>query len=223
MTVSTSQDFNLDIDEIIAEAYEHLGGPPFVGNDGITARRSLNLLLSDWQNRGILLWTTEFTQLALVSGTSTYTIPSTTVAITEAASRRGTNDIQMTRITAEEYLKIPDKTTTGRTLQYATMKGRDNLSFLVWPTPENSTDTIEMHSIRRFFNFDQSIDNADVPYRYLPCLTMWLAYYLGFKRMGVPGTRVAALKAEYEALLTNAMAEDRERAALLIKPSIRFV
>ena len=98
MTVSTSQDFNLDIDEIIAEAYEHLGGPPFVGNDGITARRSLNLLLSDWQNRGILLWTTEFTQLALVSGTSTYTIPSTTVAITEAASRRGTNDIQMTRI-----------------------------------------------------------------------------------------------------------------------------
>ena len=145
MTVSTSQDFNLDIDEIIAEAYEHLGGPPFVGNDGITARRSLNLLLSDWQNRGILLWTTEFTQLALVSGTSTYTIPSTTVAITEAASRRGTNDIQMTRITAEEYLKIPDKTTTGRTLQYATMKGRDNLSFLVWPTPENSTDTIEMH------------------------------------------------------------------------------
>ena len=66
MAVSTSQDFNLDIDEIISEAYEHLGGPPFVGNDGITARRSLNLLLSDWQNRGILLWTTEFINLSLV-------------------------------------------------------------------------------------------------------------------------------------------------------------
>jgi len=52
---------------------------------------------------------------------------------------------------------------------------------------------------------------------------MGLAYYLGFKRMGIPATRVAALKAEYELLLSNAMAEDRERAAMLIKPSIRFV
>ena len=223
MTVSTSQDFNLDIDEIISEAYEHLGGPPFVGNDGITARRSLNLLLSDWQNRGILLWTTEFTDLALVQGTTTYTLPSTTAAVTEAVSRRDSNDIQMSRITAEEYLKIPDKTTQARCLQYATMKGRDNVNFLVWPAPENSTDTVRMHTIRRFFDFENSTDTADVPYRYLPCLTMGLAYYLGFKRMGIPATRVAALKIEYETLLSNAMAEDRERAAMLIKPSIRFV
>jgi len=223
MAVSTSQDFNLDIDEIISEAYEHLGGPPFVGNDGITARRSLNLLLSDWQNRGILLWTTEFINLSLVQGTATYSLPSTTMAVTEAVSRRGTNDIQMTRISAEEYLKVPDKTTQGRCLQYATMKGRDAVSVLVWPAPENSTDLIRMHSVRRFYDFEQSIDDADVPYRYLPCLTMGLAYYLGFKRMGIPATRVAALKAEYELLLSNAMAEDRERAAMLIKPSIRFV
>jgi len=103
------------------------------------------------------------------------------------------------------------------------MKGRDAVSVLVWPAPENSTDLIRMHSVRRFYDFEQSIDDADVPYRYLPCLTMGLAYYLGFKRMGIPATRVAALKAEYELLLSNAMAEDRERAAMLIKPSIRFV
>ena len=145
------------------------------------------------------------------------------MAVTEAVSRRGTNDIQMTRISAEEYLKVPDKTTQGRCLQYATMKGRDAVSVLVWPAPENSTDLIRMHSVRRFYDFEQSIDDADVPYRYLPCLTMGLAYYLGFKRMGIPATRVAALKAEYELLLSNAMAEDRERAAMLIKPSIRFV
>ena len=123
MAVSTSQTFNLDIDEIIAEAYEHLGGPPFVGNDGITARRSLNLLLSDWQNRGILLWTTGFTNQALVSGTEQYELPDNIMAVTEGVSRRGTNDISMTRISAEEYLQIPDKTTTGRSLQFATIKG----------------------------------------------------------------------------------------------------
>jgi hypothetical protein len=223
MAVSTSQDFNLDIDEIIAEAYEHLGGPPFVGNDGITARRSLNLLLSDWQNRGILLWTTQFTNQTMTSGTEEYTLAETVMAVTEAVSRRDSADISMTRISAEEYLKIPDKTTTGRPLQYATMKGREAISLFVWPTPENSTDIVRMHTVRRFFDFDQSIDDADVPYRFLPALSMGLAYYLGFKRMGISAERVAALKIEYENLLNNAMAEDKERAALLVKPSLRFV
>ena len=223
MPVSTSQDFNLDIDEIIAEAYEHLGGPPFVGNDGITARRSLNLMISDWQNRGILLWTTQFTNQTMTAGTEEYLLDSTVVAVTEAVSRRSSNDIQMTRISAEEYLKIPDKTTTGRPLQFATMKGRDQISLLIWPTPENSTDTVRMHTIRRFFDFDQSVDNADVPYRFLPALSMGLAYYLGFKRPKISPQRVAALKLEYEALLNNAMAEDKERAPMLIKPSLRLV
>ena len=100
MAVSTSQSFNLDIDEIIAEAYEHLGGPPFVGNDGITARRSLNLLLSDWQYRGILLWTTGFTNQALTSGTEQYELADSIMAVSEAVSRRDNGDISMTRISA---------------------------------------------------------------------------------------------------------------------------
>jgi hypothetical protein len=79
-----------------------------------------------------------------------------------------------------------------------------------------------MHTVRRFFNFDKSIDDADVPYRFLPALSMGLAYYVGFKRMGITAERMLALKTEYENLLSNAMAEDRERAALLIKPSLRF-
>jgi hypothetical protein len=222
MAVSTSQDFNLDIDEIIAEAYEHLGGPPFVGNDGITARRSLNLILSDWQNRGILLWTTEFINQTMTESTESYELADTVMAVTEAVSRRDNADISMTRISAEEYLKIPNKTTTGRAIQFATMKGRENITLFVWPTPENSTDIVRMHTVRRFFNFNESIEDADVPYRFLPALSMGLAYYLGFKRMGVSAERVGALKLEYENLLDNAMAEDKERAALLVKPSLRF-
>ena len=180
-------------------------------------------MLSDWQNRGILLWTTQFTNQTMTSGTEEYTLAETVMAVTEAVSRRDSADISMTRISAEEYLKIPDKTTTGRPLQYATMKGREAISLFVWPTPENSTDIVRMHTVRRFFDFDQSIDDADVPYRFLPALSMGLAYYLGFKRMGISAERVAALKIEYENLLNNAMAEDKERAALLVKPSLRFV
>jgi len=223
MAVSTSQDFNLDIDEIIQEAYEHLGGPPLVGNDGITARRSLNLLLSDWQNRGILLWTTEFTNQTMTESTASYTLATTVMAVTEAVCRRSGNDLQMTRISAEEYLKLPNKATEARPTQFATIKGRDAIILYLWPTPENSTDIVRMHTVRRFYNFDESIQDPDVPYRFLPCLTMGLAYYLGFKRAGISAERVAALRAEYEVLLSNAMAEDKERAALLIKPSLRFV
>ena len=119
MAVSTSQDFNLDIDEIIQEAYEHLGGPALVGNDSITARRSLNLLFTDWSNRGILLWKTSAVNQTMTEGTASYSLNSSVVAVTEAIIRRDNNDIEMDRISMEEYLKVPDKTSKGRPIQLA--------------------------------------------------------------------------------------------------------
>ena len=121
MAVSTSQDFNLDIDEIIQEAYEHLGGPALVGNDSITARRSLNLLFTDWSNRGILLWKTSAVNQTMTEGTASYSLDSSVVAVTEAIIRRDNNDIEMDRISMEEYLKVPDKTSEGRPIQLATL------------------------------------------------------------------------------------------------------
>jgi hypothetical protein len=119
MAVSTTTDFNLDIDEIIQDAFEHLGGPANTGQDSRTARRSLNLLLTDWSNRGILLWKTDFTNQTMAQGTASYSLAEDVVAVTEAIIRRDNQDIEMDRISMEEYLKIPDKTTTGRPIQFS--------------------------------------------------------------------------------------------------------
>ena len=170
MAVSTTTDFNLDIDEIIQDAFEHLGGPANTGQDSRTARRSLNLLLTDWSNRGILLWKTDFTNQTMTDGTASYSLAEDVVAVTEAIIRRDNQDIEMDRISMEEYLKIPDKTTTGRPIQFATHRQRDNVDIYVWPTPENSTDIVRMWTVNRTNDFNNSSDNADVPYRFLPLL-----------------------------------------------------
>jgi len=221
MAVSTTTDFNLDIDEIIQDAFEHLGGPANTGQDSRTARRSLNLLLTDWSNRGILLWKTDFTNQTMTDGTASYSLAEDVVAVTEAVIRRDNQDIEMSRISMEEYLKIPDKTTTGRPIQFATHRQRDNVDVYVWPTPENSTDIVRMWTVNRTNDFNNSSDNADVPYRFLPCLVSGLAYYLSLKRPGISAQRSQILKNHYEEQLLQAMEEDRERVSFRAVPRLR--
>lgn len=221
MAVSTTTDFNLDIDEIIQDAFEHLGGPANTGQDSRTARRSLNLLLTDWSNRGILLWKTDFTNQTMTQGTASYSLQEDVVAVTEAIIRRDNQDIEMDRISMEEYLKIPDKTTTGRPIQFATHRQRDNVDIYVWPTPENSTDIVRMWTVNRTNDFNNSSDNADVPYRFLPCLVSGLAYYLSLKRPGISAQRSQILKNHYEEQLLQAMEEDRERVSFRAVPRLR--
>lgn len=221
MAVSTTTDFNLDIDEIIQDAFEHLGGPANTGQDSRTARRSLNLLLTDWSNRGILLWKTDFTNQTMTQGTASYSLAEDVVAVTEAIIRRDNQDIEMDRISMEEYLKIPDKTTTGRPIQFATHRQRDNVDIYVWPTPENSTDIVRMWTVNRTNDFNNSSDNADVPYRFLPCLVSGLAYYLSLKRPGISAQRSQILKNHYEEQLLQAMEEDRERVSFRAVPRLR--
>ena len=223
MAVSTTTDFNLDIDEIIQDAFEHLGGPANTGQDSRTARRSLNLLLTDWSNRGILLWKTDFTNQTMTDGTASYSLAEDVVAVTEAIIRRDNQDIEMDRISMEEYLKIPDKTTTGRPIQFATHRQRDNVDIYVWPTPENSTDIVRMWTVNRTNDFNNSSDNADVPYRFLPCLVSGLAYYLSLKRPGISAQRSQILKNHYEEQLLQAMEEDRERVSFRAVPRLRTI
>ena len=223
MSVSTTTDFNLDIDEIIQDAFEHLGGPANTGQDSRTARRSLNLLLTDWSNRGILLWKTGFTNQTMTDGTASYSLAEDVVAVTEAIIRRDNQDIEMDRISMEEYLKIPDKTTTGRPIQFATHRQRANVDIYVWPTPENSTDIVRMWTVNRTNDFNNSSDNADVPYRFLPCLVSGLAYYLSLKRPGISAQRSQILKNHYEEQLLQAMEEDRERVSFRAVPRLRTI
>ena len=224
MAVSGTYDFNLDIDEVIQEATEMIGGEDTLGHEPASARRSINLMLKDWQNRGVLLWSTSVSSVTVAASTATYSLASSTIDALEVVLNRDSTDIQLQRITPEEYLLIPNKTQTGRPSQYSIRRERDNPVMSIWPLPDNATDVLKMEIISELQDVNKSaIQNADLPKRFLPCLTCGLAYYMSMKRPLVPENRIMMLKANYEELLMRAMEEDRERASMFIRPKLRYV
>lgn len=221
MATSGTYDFSMDIDEVIQEATEMIGGEQTLGHEPKSARRSINLLLQDWQNRGILLWTAGTTAISVSTSVTSYALTSSTIDITEAVVRRDNVDLQLERITMEEYLKIPRKSQTGRPNQYAIRRERGNPVLFLWPIPENTTDILKLEQVKYTEDVTKSAgQNADISRRFLPCLTTGLAYYMAMKRPGIDVGRIGLLKAEYEERLTNAMNEDRERASAYFLPRI---
>ena len=224
MAVSGTYNFNLDIDEVIQEAMEMIGGEDTLGYEPASARRSINLMLKDWQNRGILLWSTAVSSVTVAASTTAYDLASTTIDALEVVLNRDDTDIQLTRISPEEYLLIPNKTQTGRPMQYSIRRGRDNPVMSVWPIPENSTDVLKIEIFSELQDVNKSADqNADLPKRFLPPLTCGLSYYMSMKRPGVEAGRIQMLKVNYEEKLARAMEEDRERASMHIVPKLRVI
>ena len=224
MAVSGTYNFNLDIDEVIQEATEMIGGENTLGHEPASARRSINLMLKDWQNRGILLWSTSVSSVTVAASVTAYSLHASTVDALEVVLGRDDTDIQLTRISPEEYLLIPNKTQTGRPMQYSIRRGIANPTMSLWPIPENSTDILKMEVISELQDVDKSAEqNADLPKRFLPPLTCGLAYYMSMKRPGVEGQRIQMLKGNYEELLARAMEEDRERASMYILPRLGYI
>lgn len=221
MSSSGTYNFSMDIDEVIQEASEMIGGEQTLGHEPKSARRSINLLLQDWQNRGVMLWSVDTSTVSLTTSVTAYSFSSATVDVLEAVHNRDNRDIQLQRISMEEYMKIPNKGQTGRTTQYAIRNGRDNPTMYLWPIPENSTDTIKVETFTYLQDVNKSaIETADVSRKFLPCLTAGLAYNMAIKRPGVDMQRISMLKTEYEERMLRAMEQDRERTNLLLKPRI---
>ena len=223
MAVSGTYDFNLDIDQVIQEASEMIGGESTLGHEPESARRSINLMLKDWQNRGVLLWSTSTTTVTVVASTTSYSLDSSTINALEVVIGRSDTDVKLTRITPEEFMLIPNKTQTGKPNQYSIRRGRDNPILSVWPLPENSTDIIKLEIVKELQDVNKSaIQNADLPKRFLPCLTMGLAYYMSLKRPLVQPDRITLLKTNYEEMLNRALLEDRETSSIYILHRITF-
>jgi len=224
MATSGTFNFNLDIDEVIQEATEMIGGEQTLGHTPASARRSINLMLKDWQNRGILLWTTYTTLVTVSTSVTSYALSGDTLDALEVVLRRDDTDLQLQRISFEEYQVIPNKKQTGRPTQFSIKRNRDNPTILLWPIPENATDILNIEGIRELEDVDRSAgQNADMPKRFLPPLTCGLSYYLSMKTPGTTPDRIGMLKSNYEQLLLTAMEEDRERANLFLKPKLGYI
>ena len=223
MATSGTYSFSMDIDEVIQEAMEMIGGEATLGEEPRSARRSINLLLQDWQNRGIQLWTIGTTAVTVTTSVTSYTLGAENIDVLEAVVNRSGIDLQLERISMEEYMKVPRKGQTGRPTQFAVRRGRDSATVYLWPVPENSTDTIKFEVVRYIQDVSRSSQTADVSRRFLPCLTAGTAYFMSMKRPGVDAGRIQMLKQEYEERLLRAQEEDKERASIYMRPRINFV
>lgn len=219
MTTSGSRDFNLDVGEIIEEAYERCGLEVRTGYDARTARRSLNLMFADWANRGLNLWTVAQGTTNLVQGTSTYTLTADVVGMLEMVLRRDGTDYEVERISRGDYLTFPNKTDQGRPSQFYFNRQIDPVITL-WQTPENSTDQLIYYYVQRIEDADALVNTTDLPFRFYPCMVAGLSYYLSMKRAP---ERIQILKAVYEEEFQRAAEEDEDRVPLKLQPSARYL
>jgi len=218
MAVSGSADFELDVSEYIEEAFERCGLEVRTGYDLNTAKRSLNLMLADWANRGLNQWTIEQTTVALTQGTGDYNLGADTIDVLNAVVRRSNTDYALERISRSDYINIPTKTQQARPSQFFVDR-QINPTLKLWPVPENSTDTVIIDRLVRIDDADTYSNTLDLPFRFYPCLAAGLAYYLAIKRAP---ERVQLLKAVYEEEFERAASEDRDRASFNIQPSMAY-
>jgi hypothetical protein len=219
MATSGSRDFDLDVADIIEEAYERCGLEVRTGYDARTARRSLNLMFADWANRGLNLWTVKQGTQALTSGTATYAFDATYTDLLEVVLRRSGTDYELDRMSRSDYLTLPNKSQTGRPSQFFYNR-QTTPEITLWPTPDSSTDSLVYYYVQRIQDVDALVNTTDAPFRFLPCMVAGLAYYIAMKKAP---ERVQLLKAVYEEEFQRAADEDEDRVALKLQPSIQYL
>jgi hypothetical protein len=233
MAISGTTAFNLDLTEIVEEAFERAGSEMRTGYDLRTARRSLNLLFADWANRGLNMWTFEQGTIPLVQGTATYDLPSDTVDLMEHVIRTGAGsastqaDLTITRISVSTYATIPNKLQQARPIQVWIERRQETPRITVWPVPDQGTALQPVYTfvywrLRRIDDAGNGVNTMDVPFRFLPCMVAGLAYYLALK-VENGAQRLDVLKQQYDEAWELASTEDREKASVRFVPRQMFI
>tara|TARA_R110000803_G_scaffold20612_1_gene52908 strand:- start:2985 stop:3674 length:690 start_codon:yes stop_codon:yes gene_type:complete len=228
MATSGTTAFNMDFTEIAEEAWERAGREMRSGYDLRTARRSMNLLTIEWQNRGINMWTIDSGTVSLVSGTSQYTLPTDTIDLLEQSIRTNAgdtntqSDINISRISVSTYASIPNKLSQGRPIQIWIERLVDAPRVNVWPVPDSNDYTLVYWRMRRVEDAGGGVETADMNFRFLPCLVAGLAYQIAMKDPEL-APRLQMLKSEYEAQFGLAAGEDREKASVRFVPRVARV
>jgi hypothetical protein len=216
-----------DMPEIFEEAFERAGLEMRTGYDLKTARRSLNLLTLEWQNRGLNLFTIEANTLAVTAGTATYTLPTDTIDIIEHQIRTGTGtnqiDTSLERVSVATYAQQTNKNTQGRPTQIYVQRLPTETKVTLWPVPDNTTAyTISYFRLKGIDGLSSGVGTtiSSVPPRFVPCLVAGMAYYIAMKK----NPQMAAnLKQEYEFQFQLAAGEDEETASIKFVPFNTFM
>jgi hypothetical protein len=218
-----------DLPELFEEAYERAGLEMRSGYDLKTARRSLNILTLEWQNRGLNLFTIEAGTLAITAGTSTYTLPSDTIDLIEHQVRTGTGttqtDTALERVSVATYAQQTNKNTQGRPTQIYVQRLPTEVKVTLWPVPDSTTPyTLSYYRLKGIDGLSNGIggDVSSVPPRFVPAFVSGIEYYIAMKKPDVAAL-VPLLKQEYEFQFQLAAGEDEETASIKFVPFDTFM
>ena len=228
MATSGTTAFNLDFAEIAEEAWERAGREMRSGYDLATARRSMNLMTIEWQNRGINMWTIDSGTVSLTADTSQYNLPADTIDLLDHVIRTNSgnvatqSDLTISRISVSTYAAIPNKLTTGRPIQVWIARLTAQPRINVWPVPSDGSYTFVYWRMRRVEDAGNGVETADMSFRFLPALVAGLAYHIAVK---VPelAERIQLLKGMYEEQYSLAADEDREKVSARFVPRISSI
>ena len=231
---TTTFESTFSIDDIITEAYERLGRFDYSGNDLRSARRSLNIMFQEWANRGLHYWQVKNNSITLVNGQSVYTMfRSTTDGTSDATAVYGVDDIleasyrasnidtPLTKVNRSQYQAFSNKTSEGVPSQYFVQRFIDKITVTLYLTPGSSEagNFLNYYYVKRIQDAGDYTNDADVPYRFVPCMTAGLAYYLAIKNAP---DRVQMLKMLYEDELQRALQEDGSSSSTYISPKVYY-
>jgi|TARA_S200002703_G_scaffold118352_1_gene104015 hypothetical protein len=232
---TTTFESSFYIDDIITEAYERIGMFDYSGNNIKTARRSLNIMFQEWANRGLHYWEIKNNSITLVDGQSEYTMyRSTADGTSDATAVYGVDDVlemsyrnsssvdfPLTKINRSEYQSLSNKTDEGTPTQYFVQRFIDKITVTLFLTP-GSTEAgnfINYYYVSRIQDAGSYTNNADVPYRFVPCMVSGLSYYLSQK---FAPQRTQEMKLLYEDELQRALQEDGSSSSSYISPKVYY-
>ena len=239
---TTTFDKTFAIDEIIEDAFERIGLRNVAGYQLKSARRSLNSLFQEWGNRGIHYWEIDELDLDLIEGqaeykffrassdgTSATSTPNGVYGISDIleaqlrSNRTQTtqSDSPMTKVDRSTYAGFSNKLSKGTPNQYFVQRFVDHVSIQIYPTPDSTNASKDMHFyyIKRIQDAGDYTNATDVPFRFVPCMTAGLAYYLAQK---YAPERLQAMKLFYEDELARALAEDGSASSTYITPKVYY-
>lgn len=228
MATSGTTAFNMEFTDIAEEAWERAGREMRSGYDLKTARRSMNLLTIEWQNRGINMWTIESGTVPLIKGQTQYALPADTIDLLEHQVRTNSgnvatqSDLNLSRISVSTYASIPNKLTQGRPIQLYVERLRDAPLVNVWPVPDTDNYTLYYWRMRRIQDAGSGAETSDMNFRFFPVLVAGLAYYIAMK-LPEMANRVPILKAVYDEQFALAAGEDREKASVRFVPRMGYM
>lgn len=218
-TTSGTSSFSLDVDEVIEQAIEPLGGEHQTGIDVEKARRTLNLVLIMLQNKEIPLSKLAYVTQVLTATTASYTLNTNIIDVLACSINDGTTDLEINRYSIQEYQDLPIKTTSGRPNTFLVQRNRDALDMTFWPVPDSvATYTAKMLVSQKIEDVTASYQKVDINTRYLPLLIAWLSYELAKGKVGIDENTKNRLKNDYMELLPDTFEEDRERTDIVLVP-----